>query len=72
MKSVGHTKHKRNLQLDEVVLVATSEELRKSADLLVGAARRMDEMGEDFDHEHLTDCAEKFEASTELIAVLAD
>ena len=69
MKSIGHTGQSRNLQLDEVVLVATPDELRQIAEFLRNAADRMDDMGADFDHEHLIDYADGFESSANLVAI---
>lgn len=71
MNLIGHTENERNLQLDEVVLAVSSDELRKPARFLNHTADRMDQMEADYDHEHLSDCATGFESSPQLVIVRA-
>ncbi len=69
MNITGHTESSRNLQLDEVVLTATSDEVRRITEFFRDTARRMDEMGPEYDHEHLSDHATGFDSSPHLIVV---
>ena len=69
MNLIGHTENERNLQLDEVVLTASPDEIRRIAQFFSDTADRMDEMGSDYDHEHLSDHATGFESSPHLIVV---
>ena len=69
MNLIGHTENESDLELGEVVITAPSEEIRKIAQFLSDTADRMDEMGLDYDHEHLSDHAAGFETSPHLIVV---
>lgn len=69
MKLIGHTEANSNLALLEAVLIGTSDEVRKIADFLNATADRMDEMGSDYDHEHLSDHASEFDSSPHLVIV---
>ena len=69
MNLIGHTENERNLRLNEFVLDASSDEIRKIAQFFSDTADRMDEMGSDYDHEHLSDHATGFESSPHLVVV---
>ena len=69
MNLIGHTENERNLRLNELVIDASSDEIRKIAQFFSDTADRMDEMGSDYEHEHLTDHATGFESSPHLVVV---
>jgi hypothetical protein len=55
------------LDLAEITLVATPEELRKIASFLNTTADNMERMGEDYDHEHLSDKKKGFNDSPHFV-----
>lgn len=55
------------MELAEVTLVATPEELRSIAAFLLFSARQMDEMGERFGHLHLADEQVEFRDSPHFV-----
>jgi hypothetical protein len=55
------------LDLAEITLVATPEELRKIASFLNTTADNMERMGEDYDHEHLSDKQKGFNDSPHFV-----
>ncbi len=67
MKLIGNTEGDRHLELQEAIVVGSPDEVRKIAGFLSAAADRMDKMGTEFDHEHLSDHSEGFENSPQLI-----
>ena len=69
MKLTGDTESTKKLQLDGVVLAATTDEVRKIAEFLSDTADRMDAMGSDYDYDHLSDHTKEFETSPNLIVV---
>lgn len=69
MNLIGHTESERNLELDEVVLTASSDEIRRIAQFFTDTANRMDKMGSSYDHEHLSDQELGFDSSPQIIVV---
>ena len=69
MKLTGHTEDQSNLSLSELVIELTATEARKIAVFLNQTAHRMDSMGLEYDHEHLSDHVKEFELSPELVIV---
>ena len=69
MNLAGSTESTKHLQLNGVVLTATSDEVRKIAEFFSDTADRMDSMGSDYDYDHLSDHTKGFESSPHIIVV---
>lgn len=57
------------LELAEINLRASPDELRKIAHFLLNTADAMDDMGAAYDHEHLSDKYDEFESSPHLVTM---
>ncbi|MCH4296698.1 hypothetical protein MJ923_20550 [Shewanella sp. 3B26] len=55
------------LRLKELSVIATPDELRKIAEFFIETANTMESMGDDYDHEHLSDRFKEFESSPHLV-----
>ncbi|MEM7277550.1 MAG: hypothetical protein AAF385_05435 [Pseudomonadota bacterium] len=69
MNLLGNSENAKRQQLYEVVLSATPDELRIISEFLSVTADRMDSMGSDYDCDHLSDHAKKYEGRPHLIVV---
>lgn len=69
MKLTGHTDALYQLELTEVVVALTPDEARKLAGFLLKTASRMEEMGADYNHEHLSDQVHSFADSPHFVVV---
>jgi len=54
-------------ELAEITLVADSNELRMIAEFILNTADTMDEMAENYDHEHLSDKNKNFISSPHFV-----
>lgn len=69
MKLTGHTDQQTNLELSEVLLELTAAEARKIGEFLLDTAKRMETMGLDYEHEHLSDHMREFESSPHFVVI---
>lgn len=75
MKVIGYDARQREfpiekinfIELAEITVTATPDELRKLASFLSTAADNMEQMGDEYDHEHLTDQQPGFENSPHFV-----
>lgn len=69
MKLTGHTDDQTSLLLSEILIELTANEARKIGDFLHETAQRMESMGPDYDHEHLSDHMPEFESSPHFVVI---
>ncbi len=75
MKIYGYAISDKNIEdikseeLAEIAIEASPNEFRKIAKFFQDTAKRMDEMGDSYDHEHLSDQIKEFESSPHLVTV---
>lgn len=78
MKLYGYTKQDSDLdsatpsELAEITLVASSEELRDIAAFFIKSADGMDEIGSEWEHEHLGDVYERFDGDAHFVVFNPD